>query len=113
MWEIVRAGGPFMWPIIICSIALVGIVLERLWTLQRKRVLPEELLKKVSQLAESNQVNAKVIEALEKNSALGRVLAAVKGFAVLRYMPEHICFSPDRVAAEIKAVLAARRPPVR
>jgi biopolymer transport protein ExbB len=76
MWEIVRAGGPFMWPIIICSIAAVGILLERLWTLQRKRVLPEELIKRVSQLAERNQVNAKVIEALEKNSPLGRVLAA-------------------------------------
>src|SRR4029078_8386056 len=76
MWEIVRAGRPFMWPIIICSVVLVGIVLERLWTLQRKRVLPQELLKKVSELAQSNQVNAKVLEALEKNSALGRVLAA-------------------------------------
>jgi biopolymer transport protein ExbB len=76
MWEIVRAGGPFMWPIIVCSIALVGIVLERLWTLQRKRVLPQELIKKVSELADRNQVNPKVIEALEKNSPLGRVLAA-------------------------------------
>lgn len=76
MWELVRAGGPFMWPIIVCSIALVGIVLERLWTLQRKRVLPEELIKKVSQLADSNQVNPKVIEALERNSPLGRVMAA-------------------------------------
>jgi biopolymer transport protein ExbB len=76
MWEIVKSGGIFMVPIILCSIALVGIVLERLWTLQRKRVLPQELIKKVSQLAEANQVNAKVIEALEKNSPLGRVLAA-------------------------------------
>jgi biopolymer transport protein ExbB len=76
MWEIVKAGGPFMVPIIICSIAAVGILLERLWTLQRKRVLPQELLKRVSQLADANQVNSKVIEALEKNSPLGRVLAA-------------------------------------
>jgi biopolymer transport protein ExbB len=76
MWEIVKAGGPFMAPIILCSIALVGIVLERLWTLQRKRVLPQELIKKVSDLVERNQVNPKVIEALEKNSPLGRVLAA-------------------------------------
>ena len=75
MWEIVKSGGIFMVPIILCSIILVGIVLERLWTLQRKRVLPQELIKKVSQLAEANQVNAKVIEALEKNSPLGRVLA--------------------------------------
>jgi len=76
MWEIVRAGGPFMWPIIICSIAAVGILLERLWTLQRKRVLPQDLIKKVTDLADRNQVNPKVIEALEKNSPLGRILAA-------------------------------------
>lgn len=76
MWEIVKSGGPFMVPIILCSIVLVGIVLERLWTLQRKRVLPQELIKRVSQLADANQVNTKVIEALEKNSPLGRVLAA-------------------------------------
>ena len=37
---------------------------------------PQELIKKVSELAERNQVNPKVIEALEKNSPLGRVLAA-------------------------------------
>ena len=76
MWELVRAGGPFMWPIIVCSVAAVGILLERLWTLQRKRVLPEELIKKVSQFAEAEQISPKVIEALEKNSPLGRVLAA-------------------------------------
>jgi biopolymer transport protein ExbB len=76
MWEIVKSGGIFMVPIILCSIILVGIVFERLWTLQRKRVLPQELIKKVSQLADANQVNAKVIEALEKNSPLGRILAA-------------------------------------
>ena len=76
MWELVRAGGPFMWPIIVCSIAAVGILLERLWTLQRKRVLPQDLIKKVSDLAEKNQVTPKVIEALEKNSPLGRILAA-------------------------------------
>ena len=76
MWELVRAGGPFMAPIILCSIAAVGILLERLWTLQRKRVLPEELIKKLSSFAEGGQVTPKIIEALEKNSPLGRVLAA-------------------------------------
>lgn len=32
--------------------------------------------------------------------------AALNGFAVLRYMPEHLWFEPDRVAAEIQAALA-------
>jgi biopolymer transport protein ExbB len=76
MWEIVRAGGPFMWPIILCSIIAAGILFERLWTLQRKRVLPQDLIKKISELSDRNQVNPKVIDALEKNSPLGRVLAA-------------------------------------
>jgi biopolymer transport protein ExbB len=76
MWEIVRAGGPFMVPIILCSIIAAGILFERLWTLQRKRVLPQELIKRVTDLSDKNQVTPKIIEALEKNSPLGRVLAA-------------------------------------
>jgi biopolymer transport protein ExbB len=76
MWEIVRAGGTLMWPLILCSIVAVAIVLERLWTLQEKRVLPPDLLQKVGQLVEANQVNDNVIAALQKHSPLGRVLAA-------------------------------------
>jgi len=75
MWEIVRAGGPLMWPIIFCSIVAVAIVLERLWTLQDRRVLPADLPQKVRQLIEAGQVNDKVVAALEQHSPLGRLLA--------------------------------------
>jgi biopolymer transport protein ExbB len=64
-----------MWPIILCSICAAAIVLERLWTLQRKRVLPTELADQVWKWLSANQVNDKLITALEQNSPLGKVLA--------------------------------------
>ena len=76
MWEIVRAGGPLMWPIILCSVIALGIVVERIWTLQPSRVMPPGLLPKIWQLVEGGQVTDKVIAALEQNSPLGRVLTA-------------------------------------
>lgn len=76
MWEIVRAGGLFMWPIILCSVIAVAIIAERLWALQERRIIPPDLTRKVWQLVETGQVNDKVVAALEQNSPLGKLLAA-------------------------------------
>ncbi len=59
MWEIIRAGGGFMWPIILCSIASVAIILERLWTLQSSRVIPRDLSQKVWNWIEADQLSDK------------------------------------------------------
>lgn len=75
MWEIIRAGGGFMWPIVLCSITAVAIILERLWALQSSRVIPRDLGRKVWNWIESDQLNDKFIAALEQNSPLGKLLA--------------------------------------
>ena len=75
MWELVRAGGPFMWPIILCSVIAFAIVLERLWSLQPGRVMPADLQRRAWRLVETGQVNDKLIAALENNSPMGRLLA--------------------------------------
>jgi len=76
MWEIIKAGGPVMWPIIALSITAAAILLERLWSLQDERVIPRELTDKVWKLVESGQLTDKHVVALAQNSALGQILAA-------------------------------------
>lgn len=75
MWEIIHAGGAFMWPIVICSVIAVAIVCERFWTLQSSRVIPRDLSQKVWNWIETDQLNDNLIAALELNSPLGQLLA--------------------------------------
>jgi len=76
MFEIVKAGGIMMGPLILASIVVAAIFLERLWTLQTKRVLPAELTQKVWRWVEQRQIQDKHIVALQQNSPLGKILAA-------------------------------------
>jgi biopolymer transport protein ExbB len=76
MWEIIKAGGPVMWPIVALSVIATAILAERLWTLQERRVMPRELREKVLKLVEGNQLSERHIAALEQNSALGRIFAS-------------------------------------
>lgn len=76
MVEIVKSGGWLMAPIILCGIIAMGIILERLWTLQQKRVLPEDLTSKVWGWVKKDQLDQKQIQMLHQGSALGQILAA-------------------------------------
>ena len=76
MFEIVKAGGIVMVPIILASIVAAAIFLERLWTLQQGRVVPAELTEKVWKWVEQGQISEKHIHALQQNSPLGKILAA-------------------------------------
>jgi biopolymer transport protein ExbB len=76
MIEILKAGGWLMLPIVLCSIIAVAITLERLWTLQRRRVLPKDLTMRVWEWARGRQLDQKHLGILSANSPMGRVLAA-------------------------------------
>ncbi len=76
MVEIVKAGGWLMAPIILCAILAMGIALERFWTLQRKRVIPEDLTSRVWSWVEKDALDQRQIQALHQGSPLGQILAA-------------------------------------
>ena len=76
MLELVKAGGWLMVPILLCSVISMAIVAERFWTLQRRRIAPEDLVVQVWQWARSGTLSAERIRLLRKGSPLGRILAA-------------------------------------
>lgn len=65
-----------MLPIIICSVMAAAIIIERLWALQPRRVLPKNLTRQVWEWVSKNQLNHTHIQALQQGSPLGEILAA-------------------------------------
>ena len=76
MFELIKSGGWAMWPIILCSIAALAIIGERLWSLQKDNILPPNLMLQVQQWLERNELDETRLTLLRESSPLGRVLAA-------------------------------------
>jgi biopolymer transport protein ExbB len=76
VFELVQAGGWLMIPILLCSVIAVAIVVERMWTLQQKKVIPEKLLTGIWNLLSKDALTDQHISEIENGSPLGRVLAA-------------------------------------
>jgi biopolymer transport protein ExbB len=76
VFELVKAGGWLMIPIIACSVVAMAIIFERLWALRSKRVVPVNLVARVWQYHRKGKLNNAQITAIRDGSALGRILAA-------------------------------------
>ena len=75
MLEIVKAGGWLMAPIILCAVLALGIIMERFWTLQQKKVIPEDLTARVWGWVKNGQLDHEKIQSLHQGSPLGQILA--------------------------------------
>ncbi len=76
VFELVKAGGWLMLPIIACSVAATAIILERLWALRTKRVIPVNLVAQIWKTHSRNKLSNAHLATLRAGSPLGRVLAA-------------------------------------
>ncbi len=76
MLEIVQSGGWLMVPILLCSIVAAAISVERLWTLQRSRITPKNLLAQVWGAIKTDDVDSQRLRELRAASPLGQVFAA-------------------------------------
>ncbi len=76
MWELVKAGGWPMLPLLLLGVLALAIILERFWSLRRTEVLPPGLGQEVRSWAARGKLDPAHVQALRANSPLGALLAA-------------------------------------
>ncbi|MBT5388688.1 MAG: MotA/TolQ/ExbB proton channel family protein, partial [Porticoccaceae bacterium] len=76
MYQIFLSGGWLMWPILLCSIVVVGIAIERFITLREERIIPAGQLSEVWTQLRKKQLTSERLKTLRDSSPLGYILAA-------------------------------------
>ena len=76
MWELVKAGGWPMVPLLLLGVLALAIILERFWSLRRTEVLPPGLGQEVRNWAARGKLDPAHLQTLRSNSPLGALLAA-------------------------------------
>jgi len=68
-------GGPLMWPLLLCSVVSVAVLLERAWRLRRSALLDPAIADDVRELVERGQPDAAVRKYRASPVLVGRILA--------------------------------------
>ena len=85
MFSIIQAAGWPIWPLIICSILGMALIIERFVSLKTAKIVPPQLLDEAIMVSRNGVPGADVVSQLEQNSVLGAVLAS--GFRALNNNP--------------------------
>tara|TARA_B100001113_G_C21080626_1_gene609747 strand:- start:991 stop:1587 length:597 start_codon:yes stop_codon:yes gene_type:complete len=74
MNEFITAGGPFMWPLLACSILIISISIEKSWFLKNRLVAPRGLSKQITNLLDNDLMTKKQSIEIASLSSLGFLL---------------------------------------
>ncbi len=75
MLSIIQAAGWPIWPLVLCSVAALTIIIERLISLRARQIAPATLLDEVLSVTRSSLPGSDVVNKLAENSLLGGVFA--------------------------------------
>jgi biopolymer transport protein ExbB len=70
------AGGPVMYPILLCSVVALATFLERLWALRRGRIVPPSFCVEVVELIKQRRFDDALTRCKTRPVAIARVLEA-------------------------------------
>jgi biopolymer transport protein ExbB len=76
LFAIIQAAGWPIWFLLIASVIAVALIIERLITLRRSRIVPSGLLEKAVSAYRKQGVTPELLSSLAHDSPLGQVLAA-------------------------------------
>ncbi len=85
MFSIIQAAGWPIWPLIICSVVGLALVIERFISLKSSKIMPPKLLDEAIMVSRNGIPGPDVVTQLEQNSVLGSVLAS--GFRTFNSNP--------------------------
>ena len=109
MLDLLRAGGFVMYPLLLCSVLALAIIIERFWTLRASRLAPKSLVNELWGWIKKKELNAKRLKELKEAAPLGRILAA--GLANAKHgreiMKESISEEAAQVVHEMERFLTA------
>jgi biopolymer transport protein ExbB len=106
LFSILQAAGWPIWPLVACSVLAMALIIERFISLQTLKVAPPRLLEEVLTVTRLTVPGPDVVAKLEKNSALGEVLAS--GLRALNANP-HCNQDELRASMEASGRLVAHR----
>lgn len=87
--SIIQAAGWPIWPLLLCSVLALAIIIERAVNLQAKKIAPPDLLDDVLEQLQSRPLSINEIENLKTQSFLGQLI--VEGMALQKH-PQDLNF---------------------
>lgn len=73
LWDFIQKGGIFMYPIILCSIISLTIVMEKFWVLRRNRIVPEGLAGSIGELVKEGKTSEASALCYRENTSFSRI----------------------------------------
>jgi biopolymer transport protein ExbB len=74
--SLIQAAGWSIWPLILCSVLALALIIERLFQLREHKVIPPRTLEQAVDISRYGHAPEESILLLEKNGVLGPVLAS-------------------------------------
>ena len=73
MWLILKKGGIFIYPILLCSIVSVAIFIDRILALRERRIVPDGFIMHIEELLKKGKVREAIFICQGHNSSIAKI----------------------------------------